>query len=159
MTEILNFLDTSDTPAWVVCKYLEHPLLLPGRRKFDLRCMVLLCHDYSIYLYSEGVLRTCSVAYSMDDLNDRYAHLANHCLQKDHPNYGSFEDEPDNLMSYAAFKRFLSEAGHGDNALDDHILPQIERQVVYSLLAARDQMEVLPTAAYSSFNLLGYDFM
>merc|ERR1712176_1126206 len=62
-------------------------------------------------------------------------------------------------MSYASFSRFLHETGRGDNALDTVILPQIEKQVVYSLLAVREQMEVIETSNYRAFNLLGYDFM
>merc|ERR1712224_72276 len=43
--------------------------------------------------------------------------------------------------------------------LATHILPQIEAQVIYSLLAVKEQMEVQDNANYRCFNLLGYDFM
>lgn len=51
--EILAFLDArpSGSIAWVVSRYIERPLLLPGRRKFDWRLWVLLAPDYSIHLY------------------------------------------------------------------------------------------------------------
>ena len=42
----------------MVSTYLERPLLLPGRRKFDWRLWVLLSYDYSISVYNEGVLRS-----------------------------------------------------------------------------------------------------
>merc|ERR1712125_230232 len=124
--------------------------------------MVLLTHDYKIYLYSEGILRTCSVEYSLDNLNERFAHLANNCLQERHPDYG--RHEPLNLMSYAAFYNFLEESGQlgcdgRPASLDTHILPQIEAQIVYSLLAVKGQMDVQDNAAYHCFNLFGYDFM
>jgi tubulin--tyrosine ligase len=162
--DILNFIEAAGSTSWVVQKYLENPLLLPGGRKFDLRCMVLVDHNYSIYLYSEGILRTCSVAYSLTDLDNRFAHLANHCLQKDHPAYGSFANEPDNLMGYDAFASVLESMGAtlADGcpvSLETHILPQIEKQVLYALLAAKEHMEVLHTSTYRCFNLLGFDFM
>jgi len=124
--------------------------------------MVLVTHDYCIYLYSEGVLRSCSARFSLDDLSDRFAHLANHCLQEQHPHYGKHEDL--NLLSYANFDRFLGEIGRvGPDGcpirLDSHILPQIEDIVVYTVLAVKDHMEVLDTASYRCFNLLGFDFM
>merc|ERR1712046_201669 len=99
---------------------------------------------------------------SLEDLDDRFAHLANHCLQEHHPEYGSYE--PLNLLSYQEFDKFLRESNQlgpdGRPAtMETHILPQIEAQVVYSLLAVRDHMEVSETSAYHCFNLLGFDFM
>merc|ERR1712072_1362811 len=109
-----------------------------------------------------GILRSCSVKFSLDDLSDRFAHLANHCLQVHHADYG--KHEPLNLLSYADFDKFLCESGQVDRngcpaRLETCILPQIEAQVIYSLLAAKDQMEVQDNANYQCFNLLGYDFM
>merc|ERR1719401_1698553 len=106
--------------------------------------MVLVTHDYSIYLYSEGILRTCSTAFSLENLEDRFAHLANNCLQEKHPEFGKHEDL--NLMSYEEFDHFLCDSGQlgsdGSPAtLRTHILPQIEAQVVYSLMAVKDEME------------------
>jgi tubulin--tyrosine ligase len=158
--DITKFLDSQSSEAgstpWVVQKYLEKPLLLQGGRKFDMRCMVLVTHDFNIYLYTEGILRSCSVPFSLNDLSDRFAHLANHCLQEHHPDYG--KHEPLNLLSYADFDKFLLDSGQ-PATLQTHILPQIEKQIVYSLLAARDQLVVQENADYKCFNLLGYDFM
>eukprot|EP00927_Polykrikos_kofoidii_P060776 TRINITY_DN55693_c0_g1_i1.p1 TRINITY_DN55693_c0_g1~~TRINITY_DN55693_c0_g1_i1.p1 ORF type:complete len:461 (+),score=85.76 TRINITY_DN55693_c0_g1_i1:89-1384(+) len=164
LTSILEFLESAGNTAWIVQKYLENPLLLPARRKFDVRCMVLVTHDYRIYLFSEGILRTCSVAFSLEDLGDRYAHLANHCLQANHSAYGTFEGEPENLLSYDAFDAFLRACSEdhfegGVVSLETHILPQIEKQVLFSLMAVRDQLQVSELASYSCFNLFGYDFM
>ena len=50
----------------------------------------------SIYVYREGVLRTGCTAFTLDDLDDRFTHLSNHCIQVDHPDYGKFE--PTNEM-------------------------------------------------------------
>ena len=36
--------------AWVASRYIERPLLVPGGRKFDIRCWVLLDGAYGIHL-------------------------------------------------------------------------------------------------------------
>lgn len=90
MTEFIDALPEGSI-AYVASEYIERPFLLPGRRKFDWRLWVLLSHDFNIYLYREGVLRTCSVEYSLDDLSDQFAHLSNHCIQVTSESYGQFE--------------------------------------------------------------------
>jgi hypothetical protein len=67
---------------WVLQKYIERPLLLRGRRKFDMRAWVLVTADYDVLLYREGVLRTGSVPFSLDNLSDTFVHLTNHCIQE-----------------------------------------------------------------------------
>jgi len=81
--KIVIFLDGKHecNECWVVQKYIENPLLLPGSRKFDMRCWVLLNYDYSIWIYTEGVFRTCSVPFSLEDLDNKFVHLSNHCIQ------------------------------------------------------------------------------
>ncbi|XP_068615359.1 tubulin--tyrosine ligase-like [Brachionichthys hirsutus] len=78
----------------VIQKYLEKPLLLePGHRKFDIRIWVLVDHQYNIYLYREGVLRTSSEPYNSSDLQDTTSHLTNHCIQKEQSqNYGRYKE-------------------------------------------------------------------
>lgn len=83
LSEILRHLDSraGKSTEWVVQRYLDRPLLLRGGRKFDMRLWVLLDHNYHMYLYRQGVLRTGSVPFSMDNLDDRFVHLSNHCIQ------------------------------------------------------------------------------
>mmetsp|Transcript_29057 Transcript_29057/g.59436 ORF Transcript_29057/g.59436 Transcript_29057/m.59436 type:complete len:541 (+) Transcript_29057:54-1676(+) len=109
-TEILHFLETqpAGSISWVVSEYLERPLLLPGRRKFDWRLWVHLdTVTYAIRLYREGVLRTCSVSFSLANLSDEFAHLSNHCIQVNSKSYGGHE--PTNEMFYDEFERVLQE--------------------------------------------------
>lgn len=56
---LLNEIDQQGS-SFVIQRYLENPLLLPGHRKFDVRVWVVLDPRYDIYAYSEGVVRTCS---------------------------------------------------------------------------------------------------
>lgn len=104
--------------------YIDKPLLLRGNRKFDMRLWVLLDHKYHVHLYRQGVLRTGSTPFSMDDLGDRYVHLSNHCIQKNHPLYGKYE--PTNEMWYHEFTLYLQEAYGVD--FEDEIMPQVRSQ-------------------------------
>ena len=83
LNEVLRHLDSRAglSTEWVVQRYIDRPLLLRGKRKFDMRLWVLLDHNYHMYLYKQGVLRTGSTPFTMDDLDDRFVHLSNHCIQ------------------------------------------------------------------------------
>lgn len=58
--DLLQVIDDQDQ-SHVIQKYIERPLLIPdNNRKFDIRLWVILDHLYNIYIYKEGVVRTCS---------------------------------------------------------------------------------------------------
>jgi hypothetical protein len=118
---VLGFLaaQPAGSIAWVVSEYIERPLLLPGRRKFDWRLWVLLGAGYEVRLWREGVLRTCSVAFDLSDLDDAFAHLSNHCIQTEAATYGAFE--PTNEMFYAEFSALCG------GAFECSLLPQVVR--------------------------------
>jgi|EP00505_MAST-04D_sp_SCG-Rhode-Island_P002434 tubulin---tyrosine ligase len=146
--------------AWVVQEYIVSPLLLSGRRKFDIRCWVLLDHEYDAWLYKEGVLRTTSTAFTIspESLNDPFVHLSNHCIQTGHADYGKYEAT--NEMFFPAFAEYLTNDLHlPADTLSAKIIPQIQAIVAFTVEAARDQMENLPYGPYKSFNVFGYDFM
>ena len=157
--DILRHIETQKegSIAWVVQQYIYNPLLLRGDRKFDIRCWVLLDSEYNIWFYKKGVLRTTSVAFSLDKdkLSDKFIHLSNHCIQTEHEEYGNFE--PTNEMFFPEFKAYLK--SRYNVSLEDSIIPQIKKIVQTTLLAAKDQMQTLENSAYKSFNVFGYDFM
>jgi hypothetical protein len=92
-----------------------------------------------VRLYREGVLRTCSAPYRLDDLGwadaspadaspaaaqgaptstfDVFAHLSNHCIQTQAEAYGAHE--PTNELFYDEFARVL-----GPGVLEGKLLPQ-----------------------------------
>ena len=143
--------------AWVIQKYMERPLLCSGGRKFDIRVWVLLTADYRIGLYREGVLRTTAVPYSLDNLDDQFAHLSNHCIATQHPDYGKIEAT--NEMWFRDFDDFLVATYGPEKSFYTAIYPQIQDIVRHSLLAVKDQMENSATATFESFHLFGYDIM
>uniref|UniRef100_A0A1A8Q2E0 Tubulin--tyrosine ligase n=2 Tax=Nothobranchius TaxID=28779 RepID=A0A1A8Q2E0_9TELE len=154
-TRLLEYIDNQGQ-VHVIQKYLEKPLLLePGHRKFDIRSWVLVDHQYNIYLYREGVLRTSSEPYNSSDLQDMTSHLTNHCIQKEHSqNYGQYEEG--NEMFFDDFRLYLLNA-HGVT-LETTILPQI-KHVIKSCLTCIEPAISTKHLSYQSFQLFGFDFM
>ena len=115
--------------AWVVQRYIHNPLLLRGGRKFDLRCWVLLDADYNVWLYQQGVARMAAVPYDIQDLQNYFAHLTNHCIAETHAAFGAYE--PNNELFYASLDAELSHAlpqraaAAGGSVLYGRILPQV----------------------------------
>lgn len=140
----------------IIQKYLERPLLLePGRRKFDIRSWVLVDHQYNIYLYREGVLRTSSEPYNSGDLADMTSHLTNHCIQKEHShNYGRYEEG--NEMFFDDFRLYLLNTH--SVTLESAILPQI-KHIIRSVLSCIEPAISTKHLSYQSFQLFGFDFM
>ncbi|MBN3320205.1 TTL ligase, partial [Atractosteus spatula] len=153
--QLLEFIDNQGQ-VHVIQKYLERPLLLePGHRKFDIRSWVLVDHQYNIYLYREGVLRTSSEPYNSSDFQDKTSHLTNHCIQKEHSkNYGKYEEG--NEMFFEEFRQYLSNTHKV--ALETSILPQI-KQIIRCCLMCIEPAISTKHLSYQSFQLFGFDFM
>nr|XP_046257919.1 tubulin--tyrosine ligase isoform X2 [Scatophagus argus]XP_046257921.1 tubulin--tyrosine ligase isoform X2 [Scatophagus argus] len=153
--QLLEYIDNQGQ-VHVIQKYLEKPLLLePGHRKFDIRSWVLVDHQYNIYLYREGVLRTSSEPYNSSDLQDMTSHLTNHCIQKEHSqNYGRYEEG--NEMFFDEFRLYLLNTYNV--TLETTILPQI-KQIIKSCLTCIEPTISTKHLSYQSFQLFGFDFM
>ncbi|KAK5853671.1 hypothetical protein PBY51_014804 [Eleginops maclovinus] len=153
--QLLEYIDNQGQ-VHVIQKYLEKPLLLqPGNRKFDIRSWVLVDHQYNIYLYREGVLRTSSEPYNSSDLQDMTSHLTNHCIQKEHSqNYGRYEEG--NEMFFDEFRLYLLNTHNV--TLETSILPQI-KQIIKSCLTCIEPSISTKHLSYQSFQLFGFDFM
>ncbi|XP_014459442.1 tubulin--tyrosine ligase isoform X2 [Alligator mississippiensis] len=130
-TELLDFIDEQGQ-VHVIQKYLEKPLLLePGHRKFDIRSWVLVDHQYNIYLYREGVLRTSSEPYNSANFRDKTCHLTNHCIQKEYSkNYGKYEEG--NEMFFEEFNQYLMSSLN--TTLESSILSQIKNIISFAKL-------------------------
>ncbi|KAL9954907.1 hypothetical protein ACROYT_G042493 [Oculina patagonica] len=151
---ILAFVD-EQTQGFVVQKYIENPFLLDKNRKFDIRCWVLLDHKYTIYIFSEGVLRTSSEPYDANNLKNITSHLTNHCIQEEYSwHFGQYEEG--NEMFFSEFSRYLEETHHVSLASD--ILPQINSIVKKCLLGLKEELTT-EGLGYHSFQLFGFDFM
>jgi tubulin--tyrosine ligase len=156
--EIIDHIDgqREGSGAWVVSKYCENPMLLEGGRKFDIRMWVLADHEYGIHIYREGVCRSSSVPFSMDDLKNKFIHLTNHSIQEEHPDFGKHEEG--NEMFFRDFAAFLESSTKF--TLRDDIMPQIKRIVKSTLVAGKPIMEGIDGVDdYKSFMFFGFDFM
>ncbi|GAA6110666.1 tubulin--tyrosine ligase [Tachysurus ichikawai] len=153
--QLLEFIDNQGQ-VHVIQKYLERPLLLePGHRKFDIRSWVLVDHQYNIYLYREGVLRTSSEPYNSSDLQDMTSHLTNHCIQKEQSqNYGRYEEG--NEMFFNEFRHYLLNVHN--ISMETSILPQINH-IIRSCLMCIEPAISTKHLSYQSFQLFGFDFM
>ncbi|XP_065832819.1 tubulin--tyrosine ligase-like [Oscarella lobularis] len=150
----IDFVD-SQGQLHVVQKYIENPLLLDGDRKFDIRVWVLLDHEFRVFMYKEGVLRTTSEPYRPDDLQATTSHLTNHYLQENFSqNYGLYEEG--NEMFFDEFAAFLHRK-HGKRLHD--VLSQIRSIVLETFKSVREDLILAETASYRSFQLFGFDFM
>ncbi|KAH9578960.1 Tubulin-tyrosine ligase/Tubulin polyglutamylase [Trypanosoma melophagium] len=176
---LLRYVDTrKESYMWVVQLYIDRPLLY-HRRKFDIRCCVLLCADqYEIYVHEELVMRMSSVEYRLHSATartaeGRLAHITNHCVQAEGENFSAFEESNelwkehlDAVIRYKG-KRMLGKGIMHDGAnpdlepsLKNTVLPQIHHIIVETLLAARSSIpgERSPSCT-PCFQLFGYDFL
>ncbi|XP_069091171.1 tubulin--tyrosine ligase [Pleurodeles waltl] len=153
--QLLHYIDNQGQ-VHVIQKYLEDPMLLePGHRKFDIRSWVLVDHQYNIYLYREGVLRTASEPYTSSDFQDKTCHLTNHCIQKEYSkNYGRYEEG--NEMFFDEFNQYLMSSMN--LTLENSILSQI-KHIIRSCLVCIEPAISTKHLPYQSFQLFGFDFM
>ena len=79
--------------TFIVQKYIEKPLLYQ-RRKFDIRCFILITSINGIqkgYWYQDGYIRTSSSEFSLENLGNKQIHLTNDAVQKKSEEYGKHE--------------------------------------------------------------------
>lgn len=77
--------------SFIIQKYLERPLLFDNR-KFDIRVWVMFTHEYKVYFFREGYIRTSSSTYTTnkEKIEDNEIHLTNNAVQKHSNTYGRF---------------------------------------------------------------------
>ena len=126
------------------------------RRKFDIRCFVLVVASpkISAYFYEDGYLRTSSREFKEKRYDDKFMHLTNDAVQKKAADYGKFEKG--NKVDFEEFQKYLDLfEKKKDVHFKQEILPVIKMMAARSLAAS-----VLNSSrkAYS-FELIGYDFM
>ena len=84
---------TSTPEVYVVSHYIDHPLLVGGK-KFDLRLYALVTSfkPLKVYLSDLGFARFCNVKYDTEgdnDLDNKYMHLTNVAVQKHGVDYNN----------------------------------------------------------------------
>ena len=136
----------------IIQKYLDNPFLY-NKRKFDIRCFVLIDHNLNLFFFREGHLKACSELYDLKDRN-RFIHITNYSLQKKSLKFETYEEG--NEISYNDFKKFLiSENIPLSNF--DKMISQMKLLVEISMKAVGKKL--LRTTPVLSFEIFGYDFI
>jgi len=150
----------AEREGWVVQEYMKKPLLVSGRI-FDIRCFVLLTFSsktgFKSYFFKDAYVRTSSKNYSLDNIDDREAHLTNDAVQKFSKTYGKFESGNKlNLLEWQEqINRDYSHAPK--DIVANKIMPEIIRLTTISLAACAEKLG--QSDVKNTFELLGYDYM
>jgi tubulin monoglycylase TTLL3/8 len=140
---------------WVAQKYIENPLTIL-RRKFDIRQWVLVTdwNPLTLYFYSDSYLRFCATDYSLDDLSDKYIHLANNSVAKKSK---QFKESPieGNMWHSDQFIKYLGEEHGSEDLWKSKIQRQMKKIVAWSTMSVQDMVQ----NRNRSCELYGYDFM
>jgi hypothetical protein len=73
------------------------------------------------YFFKEGYIRTSSMAYDLNDIENEFVHLTNNAIQKHSPDYSKFEDG--NQLSFKQFIDILvSTYGKSKDFFENEIL-------------------------------------
>ncbi|KAL0034006.1 hypothetical protein WJX79_002466 [Trebouxia sp. C0005] len=141
---------------WVAQKYIEQPLII-NRRKFDMRQWVLVTNSapMTAWFYQDCYLRFCAEDYSLSDLTNVFSHLSNNCIARKSLHFESGDWAEGNMWSCSAFSDHLDASCAQKGLWHNHIQPQMQRIVQYSLACATESLQARP----NSHELFGYDFV
>ncbi|OMJ67729.1 hypothetical protein SteCoe_35034 [Stentor coeruleus] len=142
--------------TYIIQKYIQNPFLI-NKRKFDIRCYALItsfANQLQGYFFKDGYLRTSCKEFNIKNTQDKFVHLTNDAVQKNHEDYGKYESG--NKLSYYDFQKFLNSIGSNVDFFND-IFPQIVDIVKESIACAKNLIN--EEGKMNSFEILGYDFM
>ena len=145
-------LDKASEP-WVVQKYIATPLLMPDGRKWDFRVFVLLDKGLNAFWIPELFCRSCSEAYSSEDLSNIVAHLSSPGIQRRSRQFGKKEANNEFGSEFIG-KWFASEQLSVDN-----VMQSVQQIITTSILATQEQIEDVQHADYTGFQVLAFDFL
>jgi hypothetical protein len=136
----------------IIQKYLDNPLLYQ-KRKFDIRCFVLVDSNLNVYFCKEGHLKSSSKLYDLNS-NDKFIHITNHSLQKKCSKFAQYEYG--NEMSYDDFKKAMKK----DNIPLEKFNNMIEEMKYLIKISFKSVgNKLLKTNPVLCFEIFGYDFI
>jgi hypothetical protein len=136
----------------IIQKYLDRPLLY-YKRKFDIRCFVLVDSNLNVFFCREGHLKGSSEFYDLNNTN-KLIHITNYSLQKKSSKFEQFEDG--NEISYNDFKNYMNKK---NISLDNFnkMINQIKYLVQISFKSVGKKL--IKTNPILCFEIFGYDFI
>ena len=136
----------------IVQKYLDNPLLYK-KRKFDIRCYVLVDSNLNVFFCREGHLKGSSEFYNIYTTN-KFIHITNHSLQKKSSKFEQYEYG--NEMSYEDFKSFMKE----ENIPLENFNKMIEDMKILVKISFKSVgKKLLRVSPVLCFEIFGYDFI
>lgn len=147
----------------VAQKYIERPLLVRKRKKFDIRQWILVTNlnPLVIYGFSECYLRLSGREFDLK-ATDSFTHLCNHSIQKgdfiENESQGGEGAEVglcDTMMTLEEFKDYLRTIDQTVDLYETKIFPQIKETCIESVLCCREKLEKVG----KGFEWLGLDLM
>ena len=136
----------------IVQKYLDNPLLYK-KRKFDIRCYVLVDSNLNVFFCRDGHLKGSSEFYDINTTN-KFIHITNHSLQKKSAKFEQYEYG--NEMSYSDFKKFMKEEQIPIEKFST-MLEDMKILVKISFKSVGNKL--LKTTPVFCFEIFGYDFI
>ena len=136
----------------IIQKYLDNPLLYK-KRKFDIRCFVLVDCNMNVFFCKEGHLKGSSESYNLNNTN-KFIHITNHSLQKKSNKFEMYE--LGNEMSYQDFKNFMISENIPLEKFD-YMISQMKLLIKISFKSVGNKL--LKTSPALCFEIFGYDFI
>ena len=136
----------------IIQKYLDNPLLYK-KRKFDIRCFVLLDHSLNLFYCREGHLKGSSELYNVHNSN-KFIHITNYSFQKKSSKFEKYEEG--NEISYKDFKLFLEEENIPLEKFN-LMIEQIKFIIKISFKSVNKKLYKINNVL--CFELFGYDFI
>ena len=136
----------------IIQKYLDNPLLYK-KRKFDIRCFVLLDNNLNLFYCREGHLKGSSELYNVKNSN-KFIHITNYSFQKKSSKFEKYE--VGNEISYKDFKLFLKEENIPLEKFDS-MIEQIKFLIKVSFKSVNKKLYKINNVL--CFELFGYDFI
>lgn len=143
------------TENFVVCRYIEEPLLIGGR-KFDLRLYVLVTsfRPLTVWRYREGFARFCLEEYAARPGSDPntalFAHLTNVAFQKQNENY---DERHGGKWPFSSLLTFI-EAQRGHAAV-----AQLQREIDALFVKSLRAVQAVIVDCPQAFELYGFDVL
>ena len=153
---VTNPLSVPSDSNFMVQQYLSNPDLILNR-KYVLRLYVLITSiaPLQVYLYKEGLVKLASEAYSLDNLDNPFAHLTNPDINATNEKV----DAPVVFYSLEHYHKLLEKRGQDP----DKLFHQIQDLVTLTVIAAREQfrsrIERENVNQHACYELLGLDCM
>ena len=146
----------------MIQKLIEKPLLYL-KRKFDIRCWVLLnSSDGRVYVYREQYVRTSSKEYiPVDPDNPNEDHifmqLTNNAIQKDGEDYGKFEEG--NIISMPTLFSYITSIPEGQGKTKEELQQKFQNTINDLICDTIKSVKGKIFMQRHTFELLGYDFI